>query len=113
MSSHRRCGAGQPRASETGVTPAGPFIALKPVKQKGGKIVHAWGFQGNCDPSAIISNTFTMEWQPRSGRQMDFPEIDRADSFDVATAKQKIKYAQAALIEELEEIVMGKSSWGD
>jgi predicted NUDIX family NTP pyrophosphohydrolase len=87
---------------ETGVTPKGPFIALKPIKQKGGKIVHAWAFKGDCDPSAILSNTFTMEWPPKSGRQMEFPEIDRAGFFDVAEAKRKIKAAQAALIEEVE-----------
>ena len=53
---------------ETGVIPTGPFIALTPVQQKGGKIVHAWAFEGDCDPRATVSNTFTMEWPPRSGR---------------------------------------------
>ena len=94
---------------ETGITPKGPFIALTPITQKGGKIVHAWAFEGNCDPSAIVSNTFTMEWPPKSGRQMQFFEIDRADFFDVAAAKRKIKAAQAALIEELEGIIKGKT----
>ena len=89
---------------ETGVTPTGPFIALTPIKQKGGKIVHAWAFEGDCDPSAIVSNTFTMEWPPKSGRQMEFPEIDRADFFDVAAARRKIKAGQEALIEEFEGI---------
>src|SRR3984893_3712721 len=86
---------------ETGVNPTGPFTALTPVKQKGGKIVHAWAFEGDCDPSATVSNTFTMEWPARSGRQMEFPEIDRADFFDVAAAKRKIKAGQEALNEEL------------
>jgi predicted NUDIX family NTP pyrophosphohydrolase len=94
---------------ETGITPKGPFIALTPITQKGGKIVHAWAFEGSCDPSAIVSNTFTMEWPPKSGRQMQFFEIDRADFFDVAGAKRKIKAAQAALIEELEGIIKGKT----
>jgi predicted NUDIX family NTP pyrophosphohydrolase len=94
---------------ETGITPKGPFIALTPITQKGGKIVHAWAFEDDCDPSAIVSNTFTIEWPPNSGRQMDFPEIDRADFFDVAAAKRKVKAAQAALIEELEGIVKGKT----
>jgi predicted NUDIX family NTP pyrophosphohydrolase len=93
---------------ETGITPAGPFIALSPVKQKGGKIVHAWAFKGDCDPSAIVSNTFTMEWPPRSGLQMEFPEIDRAEFFDLAAARRKLKAAQMALIEELEKFVMGE-----
>jgi len=90
---------------ETGVTPTGPFIALTPIKQKGGKIVHAWAFRGECDPGAIVSNTFTMEWPPNSGRQTEFPEIDRADFFDVAAAKRKIKAGQEALIEELQRVV--------
>ena len=93
---------------ETGITPKGPFIALAPIPQKGGKIVHAWAFEGNCDPSAIVSNTFTMEWPPKSGRQMQFFEIDRADFFYVAAAKRKIKAAQAPLIDELEGIIEGE-----
>jgi predicted NUDIX family NTP pyrophosphohydrolase len=95
-------------AEETGVIPSGPFVALTPVTQKGGKIVHAWAFKGDCDPSAIVSNTFTMEWPPRSGRQMEFPEIDRADFFDVAAARRKIKSAQVPLIDEVERIVNGE-----
>ena len=95
---------------ETGVTPTGPFIALTPIKQKGGKIVHAWAFTGDCDPSAILSNTFMMEWPPKSGRQMEFPEIDRADFFDVAAARRKIKAGQMALIEELGTILIENTS---
>lgn len=98
---------------ETGVTPTGPFTALTPIKQKGGKIVHAWAFKGDCDPSAIVSNTFTTEWPPKSGQQIEFPEIDRAEFFDVAAARQKIKAGQEALIEELEGIAMGKPSRGN
>jgi len=90
---------------ETGVKPAGPFLPLKPIRQKGGKIVHAWAFQGDCDPKAVRSNTFTIEWPPKSGRQAEFPEIDRADFFDLATAKTKIKSGQEGLIEELREIL--------
>lgn len=93
---------------ETGITPTGPLIELTPIKQKGGKIVHAWAFQGDCDPSADASNTFTMEWPPKSGRLMKFPEMDRADFFDVAAAGQKIKAAQMPLVEECEQIVLGK-----
>jgi predicted NUDIX family NTP pyrophosphohydrolase len=90
---------------ETGVTPSGPFIPLKPIQQKGGKIVHAWAFEGDCDPAAIKSNTFTMEWPPHSGRQMAFPEIDRAEFFDLATAKKKINVGQEGLIDELVTIL--------
>ncbi len=96
-------------AEEIGVAPTGPFIALSPVKQRGGKTVHAWAFLGDCDPSAIVSNTFTMEWPPRSGRQMEFPEIDRAEFFNVAVARRKINAGQVALIDELEEILSRKS----
>ena len=90
---------------ETGVSPMGPFILLKRIKQKGGKVVHAWAFEGDCDTKAIHSNTFTMEWPPRSGNQQEFPEIDRAEWFDLATARTKIKPGQEALVDELAVIV--------
>jgi predicted NUDIX family NTP pyrophosphohydrolase len=90
---------------ETGVTPAGPFIPLTPVKQKGGKIVHAWAFEGDCDPTAIVSNTFAMEWPPLSGQQQEFPEIDRAKFFGMAGTRQKIKAEQMALVDELNLIL--------
>jgi len=92
-------------AEEIGVTPVGTFIELAPITQKGGKIVHAWAFEGDCDPTKAVSNTYTMEWPPKSGRQLEFPEIDRAEFFDVTTAKRKIKARQDALIEELEQIL--------
>jgi predicted NUDIX family NTP pyrophosphohydrolase len=90
---------------ETGLKPVGPYIPLKPTEQKGGKIVHAWAFEGDFDPTAFKSNTFTMEWPPHSGRQQEFPEIDRAEFFDLATARKKIKAGQEKLIEELEAVV--------
>ena len=93
---------------EIGVVPRGPFIALTEVKQKGGKIVHAWAFEGDCDPNAITSNTFTIEWPPRSGRQTEFPEIDRAGFFGLETAKQKVNQAQVALLEELESVLRSR-----
>ena len=89
---------------ETGVKPQGPFTLLKPIQQKGGKIVHAWAFEGDCDPKTIKSNTFLMEWPPKSGRQQQFPEIDRAEWFELPTARKKIKAGQEALIEELEAL---------
>ena len=92
---------------ETGVTPKGPFTALTPIKQKGGKIVHAWAFEGDCDPANIVSNSFLMEWPPKSGQQMEFPEIDRAEFFDVTAARRKIKAAQMALVEECHQIALG------
>jgi len=90
---------------EVGVAPVGPFIVLTPIKQKGGKIVHAWAFEGDCNPSECVSNMFTMEWPPKSGRQVEFPESDRVDFFDVDTAKRKIKDRQVPLIEKLEMIL--------
>jgi len=90
---------------ELGFAPKGEFTPLAPVKQKGGKVVHAWAFAGDCDPTAAKSNTFTIEWPPRSGRMTEFPEIDRAEFFDLDEAKRKINPAQVALLEELERIV--------
>jgi predicted NUDIX family NTP pyrophosphohydrolase len=90
---------------ETGVQPVGPFAPLKPIQQKGGKIVHAWTFKGDCDPAALKSNTFTIEWPPKSGRQREFPEIDRAAFFDLATARKKIKAGQEALLDEFATIM--------
>jgi predicted NUDIX family NTP pyrophosphohydrolase len=90
---------------ETGIKPTGPFLPLKPIKQKGGKIVHAWAFHGDCDPKAVRSNAFTMEWPPKSGRQAEFPEIDQAEFFDLATARKKIKAGQEAFLEEIEMLL--------
>src|SRR3984893_17624342 len=90
---------------ETGLVPRGPFIPLKSIKQKGGKTVHAWAFEGDCDPKAIESNPFTLEWPPHSGIQREFPEIDRAEFFDLEEARKKIKGGQDALIDELEAIL--------
>jgi predicted NUDIX family NTP pyrophosphohydrolase len=82
---------------------------VKSVKQKSGKVVHAWAVQGNLDPAAIKSNTFTMEWPPKSGNQTEFPEVDRAEFFDLKTAKQKINPAQAAFVDELEQLLHAKN----
>jgi predicted NUDIX family NTP pyrophosphohydrolase len=86
---------------ETGLRPEGPFIALTPVKQKGGKVVHAWAFAGDCDPGRLRSNTFELEWPPRSGRRREFPEVDRAEFFEVDEARTKMNPAQVALVEQL------------
>jgi predicted NUDIX family NTP pyrophosphohydrolase len=86
---------------ERGLRPEGPFIALTPVKQKGGKVVHAWAFAGDCDPGRLRSNTFELEWPPRSGRRREFPEVDRAEFFEVDEARTKMNPAQVALVEQL------------
>jgi predicted NUDIX family NTP pyrophosphohydrolase len=86
---------------ETGCRPAGAFIPLSPVTQKGGKTVIAWATEGNCNAETIRSNTFSLEWPPKSGRMREFPEVDRAGWFTVDEAKQKLHPAQVALIDEL------------
>jgi predicted NUDIX family NTP pyrophosphohydrolase len=89
---------------ETGIMPQGPFTALTPVRQKGGKLVHAWAFEGDCDPTAIVSNLFTMEWPSKSGRQAEF--------FDLPTARRKIKPAQSAFFDELAQLI-NKKHWAE
>ena len=89
---------------ETGLDLAGPFTPLTTVAQPGGKTVHAWAVEGECDPSALSSNTFSMEWPPRSGRRREFPEVDRAAWFDLAEAARRINRGQAALLDELERL---------
>lgn len=89
---------------EIGVKPEGNFIELSPITQKGGKVVHAWAFEGDCDTTSIRSNTFQMEWPPRSGKFQACPEVDRAGFFRMAEARQKINPAQTALLEELRRL---------
>jgi predicted NUDIX family NTP pyrophosphohydrolase len=86
---------------ETGQPIDGVFRALAPVRQAGGKIVHAWAVEGDCDAGAITSNTFMLEWPPRSGRTQPFPEVDRAEWFDLATARRKVTAGQIALIDQV------------
>ena len=86
---------------ETGCRTEGNFIPLSPVTQKSGKVVHAWAVEGDCDARAIRSNTFTLEWPPKSGRTLEFPEVDKAGWFTVGEARGKINPAQAAFLEEL------------
>ena len=90
---------------ETGITidPQNNFIPLGSIQQKGGKIVHAWGVEGDWDETTPIrSNTFEMEWPPGSGRMQSFPEVDRAQFFSLEMARRKIKETQWPLIEELQ-----------
>ncbi|MBB6111134.1 Predicted NTP pyrophosphohydrolase, NUDIX family [Mucilaginibacter lappiensis] len=90
---------------ETGQAIAGKFILLNPITQKSGKKVHAWAVEGDMDHLSIKSNQFEMEWPPRSGKQQSFPEVDRAEWFDMDIAKVKINPAQAGFIEELVETI--------
>ena len=86
---------------ETGFLPEGNFIALTPIKQPRGKRVHVWAFKGDCDAKAVVSNTFSIEWPPRSGKRQEFPEIDRAGWFTIEAAKEKILKGQVGFLEEL------------
>ena len=90
-------------AEETGhPVPEGPLLELGEIVQKGGKVVIAWGVEGNLDPALAVSNTFEMKWPPRSGRIEAFPEIDRVEWFDLPAARRKIKAAQVPLLDRLE-----------
>lgn len=92
---------------ETGITASGEFLPLKSVTYPGGKVVQAWLFEGDCDPSVIKSNDFSMEWPPGSGHFHDYPEVDRAAWFGIEEAKLKIHKGQAPLLNEVEQIVSG------
>ena len=88
-------------AEETGHTPSGNFVVLTPIIQKAGKQVHAWAVEGNIDATAIRSNSFKIEWPPKSGTWKSYPEVDRGEWFDIKTAKEKINPAQVAFINEI------------
>jgi predicted NUDIX family NTP pyrophosphohydrolase len=86
---------------ETGYAPSPPFLALQPIIQKGGKEVLCWAAKGNLDADAITSNTFTIEWPPKSGKMTDFPEVDKAGWFSPEEAKKLINERQIPLLEEI------------
>lgn len=91
---------------ETGVeaTPSA-LLPLGEIRQKGGKVVHAWAFEGNCDPGRITCNSVRMEFPRGSGRWTDFPEVDRADFFDLGAAREKINAAQAEFLTRLLQLL--------
>ena len=93
---------------ETGHRPHGKFLPLGEARQPGGKLVHVWAVEGNWDAASLKSNTFEMEWPPRSGRRQSFPELDRAEWFDLAEARPKILKGQAIFLARLlEELTRG------
>ena len=92
-------------AEETGLHPDGPFLPLGSVRQKAGKVVHAWACEGDADPAAVASNTMRVEWAPRSGKWVTIPEIDQCGWFDPAAAREKVNPAQAEFIDRLEEML--------
>lgn len=96
---------------ELGIAPTGPLLPLGEIRQKAGKEVVGFACEGELDASAIRSNSFEMEWPPRSGRQQSFPEIDRAEWFDLATARDKIIPGQIPFIDRL-EAMLGTAAGG-
>jgi len=90
---------------ETGHQLSGSLIGLGEIRQRGGKVVFAWAVEGDLDPETAVSNTFAMQWPPRSGRIQEFPEIDRVEWFDLPRARVKINVAQAPFLDRLEEVV--------
>jgi predicted NUDIX family NTP pyrophosphohydrolase len=94
---------------ETGLTEKGEYLPLKPIRQKGGKIVHAWAVQCDIDAAAVRSNSFSMAWPSGSGNVREFPEIDRGEWFKIETAKQKILKSQMGLLEQLQESIASHS----
>jgi predicted NUDIX family NTP pyrophosphohydrolase len=94
---------------ETGMAPEAvpgrseECVDLGEVKTRGGKRIHAWSFAGECDPPSLCSNTFDLEWPPRSGRHARFPEIDRFELFPIEVAKRKINASQRPLLDRLEQ----------
>jgi predicted NUDIX family NTP pyrophosphohydrolase len=90
---------------ETGFAPEGTFRPLTPVVQANRKVVYAWAFEGDCDPSRLRSNTFALEWPPGLGIVQHFPEVDRGAWFPLAAARQKILRGQLPLLKELETML--------
>ena len=86
---------------ETGISVSGDFIPLNTVKLKSGKYVKAWALEKDVDAGSIKSNTFSLEWPPKSGKKIEVPEVDKAEWFDLKKAKEKINAGQVPLLEEL------------
>ena len=101
--------AGREFREETGMPPPdGEWIELGSIVQKGGKVVHGWAVEGDMNPADIVSETFELEWPPRSGRTETHPEIDRVAWFDPAEARRRIKDAQIPLIDRLEAALVAR-----
>ena len=90
---------------ETGFTAQGDFLELGAVQQSGGKVVSAWAFEGDCDPSDLVSNRCQLEWPPRSGRLIEIPEVDRAGWFLLSEARERILKSQAPFLDRLSQLL--------
>lgn len=95
---------------ETGSPVEGEFVALAPLRQSSGKVVHAFAVEGDIDAAAIVSNLFPMEWPPRSGRMQEFPEVDRGAWFELPEAREKILSGQRGFLDELDRRIGASSS---
>jgi len=95
---------------ETGCTAEGEFRELGMLRQPSGKRIRAWAFEGECDADRIVSNLFTMEWPPRSGKETAFPEVDRAGWFGVEEAREKILKGQLGFVDQLCTLLGSPSS---
>lgn len=92
---------------ETGSEVSGPFHALVPVRQPSGKVVSAWAVEGDLDATSVKSNTFSLEWPPRSGKTQEFPEVDRGMWFDIPTAQKKLQLGQRPFLDQLKLLLIG------
>jgi predicted NUDIX family NTP pyrophosphohydrolase len=90
---------------ETGFPVSGPFIPLTPVKQASGKLITAWAAAGDLDPAHVRSNTFALEWPPRSGIMREFPEVDRGAWFSLAQAQLKLTAGQRPLLVQFAQLI--------
>jgi predicted NUDIX family NTP pyrophosphohydrolase len=90
---------------ELGSSATGDFVTLAPIRQASGKLVYAWAVEADFDTATFTSGTFSMEWPPRSGRQQEFPEVDRAEWFTIDEAKRKINKGQVPLLDECEQLI--------
>lgn len=86
---------------ETGIPVRGEFVALDEIKQPSGKLIRAWALEGDCNAATIRSNTFSMEWPPKSGRMQEFPEVDRAEWFSMDEARKRIVKGQSGFLDRL------------
>jgi predicted NUDIX family NTP pyrophosphohydrolase len=93
---------------ETGIPVNGSFLPLGEIKQAGGKIVTAWAVEGDCDVSCLRSNTFQMEWPPRSKKMAEFPEVDRWEWFSLDTAEERILPGQKTFLARLKEMLVSQ-----
>jgi predicted NUDIX family NTP pyrophosphohydrolase len=91
-------------AEETGFPAAGEFVPLGSIRQKSGKVVTAWAFEGDCDPAQLRSNTCKIEWPPRSGRRIEIPEVDRGRWFAIEEAPEYIRQEQRPLLNKLDKL---------